>query len=272
VRLEQLAGVQAAVAEGIPLAAVLAQEGISETEWPAAERVWRQAIASSPELQISLVHKRREAEDALARPIDPLDADPEAWVGLLGALALALDMGSVLEPLGLRVTDVSRLGRAWSRKAAADPELSKKLVSLAATARAPTSVRADPLVLKPFPWTPQQHEGETAREPKPATGAAAAGSARRLTERVDGRMPVEIDADLFAALEVVLELVPSQSAEWLAACGVDAARFAEIATSWRQRARADADLRAELTVRGSDHRAALRAILAGRRPVLRSAT
>jgi hypothetical protein len=253
VSLEQLAGVQAACADGIVLDAVLAQEAIAAEAWHEAERAWRVALAGSAELQLALVQKRRIAEDALARAIDPLDDDPAAWVGLLGALALAPDSAAVLEPLGLSAGDVSRLGRAWGRKAAADPALGKRLGELAATAQAPATVRAEPLVLRRFPWSPE------AATPPPTDP---------LTAAVGGRLPVETDADLFAALEVVLELLPARRSEWLALCGVAVERYEAIAGAWRDRAESSPDVRADLTVRIGDHRAALRAIVAGRTPIL----
>lgn len=151
--LEQYAGVTAAVAENIALADVLAQEQIDATAWPDAERAWREAIVGAPDLQLQLVQKRRIAEDCLSRKIEPLDADPAAWTGLLSAIALTDDPDALVGALGITMADVGRLGRKWKQKAL-DPEVAKKLQELAPTAQPPAKVSVGPIQLNPFPWTP----------------------------------------------------------------------------------------------------------------------
>lgn len=172
--LEQYAGVTAAVAEKIPLADVLAQEQIDATEWPAAERAWREAIVSAPDLQMQLIRKRRIAEDCLFRKAEPLDSDPGAWTGLLSAISLADDPDAVVTGLGITMADVGRLGRRWKQKAAADPEVAKKLQEVAPTAKAPTKLDVGPMKLSPFPWTPAPKAPEAPVAPSSAAASASA--------------------------------------------------------------------------------------------------
>jgi hypothetical protein len=153
VSLEQYAGVLAALGEGFSLGDVLVQESIDDKAWPDAERAWREAIASGPQHQLELVQKRRVAEECLGRDIDPIDDDPEAWVGLLGALALAEAPNDLLRGFGLTMGDVARVGRGWKRKAEKDPEVGKKLEELAPKAKPPAKIDVGPAKLKPFPWT-----------------------------------------------------------------------------------------------------------------------
>lgn len=153
--LEQFAGVTAATAEGVPLDRVLTQERLAEEVWRRAAPLWREAIADSPELQVELVRLRRIAEDCLRRDVSPLDSDPAAWVGLLGALGKSTRPASVLAALGVTASDVSRLGRHWKQRAKEDPELAKRLTEIGGTAMAPEAVEVGPLELRPFPWSPR---------------------------------------------------------------------------------------------------------------------
>ncbi|NUP13054.1 MAG: hypothetical protein HOW73_44000 [Polyangiaceae bacterium] len=159
----------AAIAEGLPLADVLAQEQIAAAGWPKAERAWRESIAHSMDTQFEYMEKRRIAEDCLLRPIAPLDDDPGAWVGLLGAMAVN---GSKLWliKLGLSASDLARLGRKWRRRAAEDPALAKKLAELAPDAKPPASVNISPPQLKPFPWTPMAKPQEPEAPKATSTG------------------------------------------------------------------------------------------------------
>jgi len=259
VSLEQHAGVSAALAEDLPLAEVLAQEGIEEASWTNANKQWRVAIADGPDLQVKYLQKRRVAEDCLRRPIEPLDDDAACWVGLLAAVKGADESRKVLEPLGLRITDIARLGRHWQKKAAADPAVTKQLIDLAGKAAAPTVVKAEPARLKPFPWTSSDRA-------KTSTASAAGGAqldASALATPRNGVLPVEESVDLYAALAVVLQLRPGEKASVLALCGLQESRYGSVLSKWRQRLDADPALHAEFTVRTADHRSAFRRLLAG---------
>lgn len=164
ISLEQYAGVTQALAERLALDEVLAQERIPADVWRSAELAWREALVDAPDLQLELISVRRRAEDCLARPVSPLDDDPEAWMGLMGVLALADGAKGAVEALGLTMCDVARLARSWKRRMEQDPALSDRLIELAPRARPPSSVRVAPMQLRRFPWSP-------AEEPRPSADA-----------------------------------------------------------------------------------------------------
>lgn len=162
--LEQFAGVSAALADGINLDEVLAQEQIDAAAWPEAERLWRQCIAESADLQLDHANVRRVAEDCLARALAPLDTDPAAWVGLLSALSAGRSR-EILPRLGLNLSDIGRLGRLWRSKAEQQPEVAKQLESGEGTL--PEKIAFGSPVLRPFPWTPARAPSE----PPPASSS-----------------------------------------------------------------------------------------------------
>ena len=261
VSLEQYAGVTAAVVEEIPLADVLAQEQIEPASWASAEPKWAQTLAESPDLMLVYAQKRRVAEDALGRSISPLDDDPGSWAAMLAALSVADDLAAVLKPMGLRATDVGRLGRAWNKKAAADPEVTRALSEAAAKPAPAPKVKVEPTKLKPFPWSPKRAAASAGDAARAAASTGAEGD--DLLTPIEGSLPVEVDVDLYAALAVALHLLPAERAAILPLCGLDEPMFAALAARWRAKLQADPDLNAELSVKTTDHREALRRMLAG---------
>lgn len=247
VRLEQHAGVAAALAEKIPLEEVLRQEAIADADWKVADKKWREALSGSPDLQMEYARKRTQAEDALARKIEPVEDDAAAWVGLLSAVQAADEPSEVLEPLGLTSTDLGRLGRSWQRKAKSDPAVVKKLSELSGKGTPPTSVKTEPVKLKPFPWTK----------------GAAGPKQSRLATPSNGVLPVEDDIDLYAAFSVVSQLLPGQTSTIVGLCGIDERRLPQIVAVWRQRLDADPNMRADFAMRSGEYRAAFRKMLGG---------
>ncbi len=266
ITLEQFAGVVIALEDEIPLAEVLAQEVIGEAAWAGAAKAWRGAIAGAPDLQILYVEARRVAEDCLARAVQPLDADPAAWSGLLAALTMEGNAAARLKGLGLRMSDVARIGRAWSRRAKESPEVARALADAAGKAVVPTTVACTPTALRPFPWSPRRSPAADG-----APRAAAAMRATRLTTRVDGELPAAFDADLYAALQVALELVPAGRAKALSLCGLSEAELSEIEARWERRLPRDAAESATFSASSIDHRSALRRLLRGAQPSFASA-
>jgi len=266
VSLEQHAGVTAALAEDLALEDVLAQEQIEPERWSEADRAWKRALAESSDLLLLYMQRRRQAEDCLARKIEPLDEDAAAWAGMLAEIASADDAGAVLAPFGLRMSDIGRLGRHWKRKAAKDPKVVEALSECAGNAVVPESVQCAPMELKPFPWTPKSEEAASISPDETSAVGDVTGEALLRSVR-GGRLPIEFDLDLYAAMLAVRQSLPEQGAPAFALCGVDATRMLEIADAWAERVAASPTLRAELTVRTADHAAALRSLLAGVTPV-----
>ncbi len=83
VTVEQYAGITAALAEDLPLDAVLAYEGLSPRTWKPVEVAWKLRLATegvlAPVFQV-FVERRAEAEDWLSRRIAPLEDDLGAWL------------------------------------------------------------------------------------------------------------------------------------------------------------------------------------------------
>lgn len=259
--LEQFAGVVVAVEVGVPLGEVLQQEQIDPANWPAAERAWRETIADRAELHVEYMKKRRQAEDALARTVEPLEEDVSAWVGLLGALAVADEPDQVVQTLGITMTDVGRLGRHWKRKAEKDTKLATQMSELAGKAVAPSKVTVGAVVLKPFPWSPQ---GLVAKE---AAGPSARAEAPT-DSLLEGLPSVASSLDLFAALAAVLEVLPDDKRTAISLLGLNDRQHREVDAVWRARIAGDPDVRAEFSVMLADYRAAFRRLLAGARPLL----
>ncbi|MFO0611418.1 MAG: hypothetical protein U0414_02435 [Polyangiaceae bacterium] len=270
-KLEQVAGVHAALNEKLPLEEILKQEKIAPDAWGTGEKAWRVALAGSPDLQLAYAAKVREAEDHLRRPCPPYDDDPAAWAGLTGALATSDGVAAFVAGVGLSMTDFGRLGRAWRRKAEKDPEVTATLNKLAGKGTPPKKVTLEPPKLKPYPWSPKAAPSPVGpKSPtSPAPSAAVSGDEGRsaiLARPVDGRLPIETDLDLYAALVVVLELAPATKARALALLGLDGARGDAIAASWRERLKEPA-LEAEFSVKKLDHRISLKEMLRGARPL-----
>lgn len=259
--LEQFAGVVVAVEVGVPLEDVLEQEQIEPAKWPAAERAWREAIADAAELHVEYMKKRRQAEDALARSVDPLEEDVSAWVGLLGALAVADEPDSVVQTLGITMTDVGRLGRHWKRRAEKDAKLATQMTELAGKAGAPAKVTVGPVVLKPFPWSPKSAVSkDSSAQPNRAES--------QTNKELEGLPPVAASLDLFAALAAVLEVVPDDRRTAISLLGMSDQQHREVNAVWRARIASDPAIHAEFSVMLADYRSAFRRLLAGARPVL----
>jgi hypothetical protein len=65
------------------------------------------------------------AQDRLARPLPPLDAELGAWLGFVRRISQSEEPTRLLAELGLRSTDVLRLHRAWMAKLGADRALAE---------------------------------------------------------------------------------------------------------------------------------------------------
>ncbi len=256
--LEQYSGVVAALDDGFELAPVLAQEHLAEDAWRSAERAFRQVLAEHPGLMLRHLELRALAEDCLARRITPLDDDPGAWSALLTMWVTTANPTATVAGLGLTLNDINRLGRRWLRRAAADEAVAAKLRELAGSTSPLDALELEPLRLTAFPWSPQ-----------PATPATPASHLDALRARDgEGRLPIELDLDLYAALTQLVAEVPHAAAQAMALCGVDHETLAAIEDAWDAQASRDPSVRAELQVKLADHRAAIQALERGARPQL----
>jgi hypothetical protein len=157
VSLEQFAGVAAALAEGFPLAEVLANEQIPPAVWPRADAAWKARAArdgAAGPVFAGLREKRALAEDCLSRRVVPIDTDLDAWMSFLLAYGAHPAPAQMLESAGLGMNDLSRLQRFWSRRMDQDKALSRKAGEIAKRGPPPLSaLRVAPAKLTLFPWS-----------------------------------------------------------------------------------------------------------------------
>jgi hypothetical protein len=157
VSFEHYVGVTTALAEGFPLEAILAGEGIAADVWPTAEAMWTVRAAkdgADGELLSELRTKRAVAEDCLVRGVAPIDSDLGAWLRFLHVYRNHAAPFDMLEGAGLGLNDLARLQRVWARRMAADQALQKQAAELVKKGLGPPPLlRVEPKQLRPFPWT-----------------------------------------------------------------------------------------------------------------------
>jgi hypothetical protein len=157
VTVEQYAGITAALAEDLPLDAVLAFEGLSPRTWKPVEVAWKLRLATegvtAPLFQV-FVERRAEAEDWLSRRIAPLEDDLGAWLSFLQAWSRHVAPFDMLVATGLRLSDVSRLQRRWARRFAEERALEARAAELVRKGPGPLpSITAGEIDHKPFRWS-----------------------------------------------------------------------------------------------------------------------
>lgn len=261
VRLETYAGIVTALAEGIALEDVLAQENVDPEVYGDAEFELRNRMAQDAALMDAFRQHCATAEDALSRKVTPLDDDASAWVGFNAAMTASGDALAFLSAAGLNANDLSRLQRRWRKRAETSKETKQALSDAAKKpAPAPAKIDAEPVTLKRFPWSPGAAPAP-AQAASPAAVAAAPSSP--LLVREGGLLPVERDTDLYASVLVALELLPGARESLLARVGLDEASFSGLVQGWERRLQYDVDLRVGFKLRMGEQRSALRALLAG---------
>ncbi|WP_437731445.1 hypothetical protein [Sorangium sp. So ce1335] len=147
--LAQYAAVKAAVAEGFPLADVLALEGLEPRAFARSDVAWKQRLATEPELLATYEQELAHAEDWLDRQVEPLADDAAAWAGFLGAFGAHPAPFELLQENGLGMNDVARLRRRWARRAEEDAKVGEQIAELRAKPGALGPLRVGPPVLRP---------------------------------------------------------------------------------------------------------------------------
>lgn len=133
VPLPQLAHITAARAEGFSLEEILAVEGLAPEELRAADLACKEMLCNpdaGPRLFAAYVSAQEQAEERLARRVQPIDEDLGAWVHFLAGYAASEDPLSMLRDLGLTLPDLARLGRAWKQRIEADHALARRAEKL----------------------------------------------------------------------------------------------------------------------------------------------
>lgn len=230
VTIEVLAHVHAGLAEQHPLDALLDLEGVSAAAFKHAEIGLRQRIAADAMLRADYEEALVAAEDRFARSVAPLDDELAAWLALLDGYAAAPAPFAYLTRLGLRLSDVGRLRRAWARRAEADPDLDSRIATLR-KGKLPKlgalRIGATPLV---------SSKGATSR-PAPKGDAAQAGGAPIEFGDIDG-----LGLDRLAALGAEMQREPGDAEAVRARFGLDRAQHEAILQGLERAFAADASL------------------------------
>ncbi|WP_437816527.1 hypothetical protein [Sorangium sp. So ce1078] len=173
VSLARYAAVRAAVAEGFPLADVLAVEGLTPREFARADLAWKRRLVAEPELLATYEPELAHAEDWLDRPVEPLAENAAAWAGFLAAFEAHPAPFELLQENGLGMNDVARLRRRWARRAEEDAKLGELLVELRAKPAELGPLRVGSRVLRPSRGA---DAGEPAKAPTDEPTAAVTSS------------------------------------------------------------------------------------------------
>ncbi len=134
VSLAEFAAVQAGLAEGIDLDAVLAAEAIDAAAWSEAEEGWADRLLDNLEQEGPLQNRfdahLAEAQDRYARPVPPLDEQLGSWLDFVRGWSADPEPVALLARLGLHSSDIIRLQRAWSRRLANEPALAQEALHI----------------------------------------------------------------------------------------------------------------------------------------------
>ena len=124
------------------------------------------------------------------------------------------------------MNDVARLQRRWARRMAADGALQKRAAELAAEGAGPLpAIHAEPVALKPFPWSKP-----SVTRPAPASRPAVDGD--------PGGLPLDRDAAITAELAEPC----ADRVRVLGRHGVTTAAFDALDALWKQRIAGDLSL------------------------------
>lgn len=133
VTLAQYACVVAALADDFGLDASLAAYGVAPAQWPSAKAAWLKKISAAGRgtaLFTAYEEEHARAEDALGRKVTPLDEDLASFLVFIDLCQRSADLPAFLAQHKLRASDLSRVGRGWKRRFAADASYEQKIAEL----------------------------------------------------------------------------------------------------------------------------------------------
>ncbi|KYG10924.1 hypothetical protein BE21_09545 [Sorangium cellulosum] len=253
ISLAQYAAVKAAVAEGFPLADVLATEGLEPRAFMRADLAWKQRLVAEPELLTAYELELAQAEDWLERSVEPLAEDAAAWARFLAAFEAHPAPLELLHGNDLGMNDVARLRRRWARRAEEDAKIGELLVEL----------RAKPAKLEPL------RVGSRALRPSRVAEARAPAKAPE-GEPSTAEPSSEPDMGLaeYSALCAELEALPEQRERVLRRHGLaDDEALAALHRRWQAALERDAALAKDLKRLQEHHARRLEMLLARARDV-----
>ncbi|EYF08508.1 hypothetical protein [Chondromyces apiculatus] len=153
VTLADYANVQAGIAEGLDLSALLQNEGVDVRAWDAASALWADRIAEDDEGSLEYAYDAffEAALDRLWRAIPPLDIDLRAWLDFVRLWSAREDPLGCLAGLGMRPADIIRLNKHWARRLRADLALAREAEAILLREPGPMpSISPSPTLLRPL--------------------------------------------------------------------------------------------------------------------------
>ncbi|APR80103.1 Basic proline-rich protein [Minicystis rosea] len=250
VTLEQYAGITAALADEHPLDAALANEDLSPAAWAPADVAWKERLAADGAegpIFIAFRDKRGEAEDCLDRSVKPIDTELRAWLAFLHAWSKHPAPFDLLSGAGLRLSDVARLTRRWSRRMAEDEALRKQAAEIAKNGPGPMpAVRVGSSELKPFPWSKRK---------KAASPPIVASSVERPLEPVTGD---GMDLDTWARISAELAEPGADRERVLVRYDLTGRELPAISAAWKARLAQDPEEERDFRRLFEHHRARVR--------------
>lgn len=156
-RLDQYAGICAALSLGFSVEEALANDSIPKKLWQRVAPAWAVTLAKAGQksaLYECYLRKTAEANAWVGRRIKPLDENIEAWVGFLNVWTHHKSPGVLLADLSIQSADLTRIQSLWSERITSSVELQKLQIQVAA--RKPQKlpeITVIPGRLRPFPWS-----------------------------------------------------------------------------------------------------------------------
>lgn len=147
IAIDRYAAIQAAVAEGFSLDEVLGAQAMDRREYEGARVRFAVALKDDPTVFDVYARELARAQDAMRRPISPLDDDVVSWLAFSDLAAR--DADESLQRWELGPNDLARLARHWQSKLS-DPEVQRRAREARARGLPPLRhVTAGPKVLLP---------------------------------------------------------------------------------------------------------------------------
>jgi hypothetical protein len=132
--IERYAALSAELEEpGVVRAELLAAFSLSDAQWTACERHWKEAMAGDDGAEITAAF--RTARTAFEERLRKAGAVPVADYAKLASAGEGQELERALAKHELEARDLELVRRVWTRRAASDPEVARALAEAVEAAR-----------------------------------------------------------------------------------------------------------------------------------------
>ena len=138
VSLSKFAAVRAALSDGFSVSESLEASSVSEGSWRESLAHYNGTLLSDDEELAAFEVAFEDAQDNLARDVDPLSDDLSSWVGF-GLKAEDVGFQAVCEEYGLTAGDIGRLSRQWRKRLDDDEALADEARAMREEQPAPSA-------------------------------------------------------------------------------------------------------------------------------------